>query len=248
VDHVGKLFNMRGETITNSNENRYLVAIRENGMIMNSEAEIVESRASIRIAEIYIVDRPLTTTEKTNLDTLPMKDKMKYLQRFSNTPRMNSRCADAIKEADVIIYSPGTQHSSLYPTYMTAGLGAVVRHNSEAMKVFISNIGEDYETPAYSVSELVAGALRRFKQSDPEGHSPTAYINYVLANNVFRKTDSLSKYIRCDPEDVELLGISCLAADFEETKDWGKHNGEMVSKTILHLLDDFENIGATSTC
>jgi 2-phospho-L-lactate transferase/gluconeogenesis factor (CofD/UPF0052 family) len=240
VDHVGKLFNMRGETITNSNENRYLVAIRENGLIMNSEAEIVESRANVRIRDIYIVERPLSVEEKRNLDALPVEDKLKYLQRFSSLPHVNTRCVDAVREADIILYSPGTQHSSLYPTYMTGGLGALVRSNREAMKVFVANVGEDYETPAYSVSELVEGALRRLKNSDPEEHPASAYIHYVLANNVFRKTDHLKKYIRHDPSEVEQLGVKCLSGDFEQTQNWGKHDGERLVKTVLGLLDEFD--------
>lgn len=248
VDLVGKLFNMRGETITNSNENRYLIAIRENGLIMNSEAEIVESRANIRIREIYIVERPLSIEEKKNLDNLPVEDKLKYLQRYASTPYVNTRCADVIREADIILYCPGTQHSSLYPTYMTGGLGALVRTNREAMKVFVANIGEDYETPAYSVSELVEGALRRLKSSDPEEHPACAYINYVLANDAFHKADQLEKYIRHDPIEVERLGIKCVSGDFEEKKNWGKHNGKRVVRTALELLDGFDQVGDGWLC
>lgn len=248
IDHVGKLFNMCGETITNSNENRYLIAIRENGLIMNSESEIVESRTNVRIREIYIVERPLSANEKHNLDALPVEDKLKYLQRFSSIPRINSRCANAIKEADIILYGPGTQHSSLYPTYLTGGLGAVVRSNREALKVFVANIGEDYETPAYSVCELVEGALRRLKRSDPEDHPASAYIHYVLANNVFRKADRLNKYIRHDPADVEQLRMKCVSGDFEDAQNWGKHDGKRLIETVLELLDGFGQIGGSWEC
>lgn len=237
VNQVGKLFNMRGETITNSSENRHLVAIRENGLIMNSEAEIVESRANVRIHDIYIVERPLSEREKRNLDELDLQDKVRYLQRFSRNPVVSSHCADAIREADIILYSPGTQHSSLYPTYMTRNIGELVRRNRDALKVFIANIGEDYETPAYSVSELVAGALKRLKNSDPEDHAASNYIHCVLANSGFHKTDHLSKYIYNDPGKVEDLGVSCISGDFEDPNNPGKHNGVALVKTIFQLLD-----------
>jgi 2-phospho-L-lactate transferase/gluconeogenesis factor (CofD/UPF0052 family) len=240
VDRVGKLLNMRGETITNSNDNRYLVAIRENGLIMNSEAEIVESRANERIHDIYIVERPLSSTEKENLDGLPMRDKVKYLQRFSNVPAANVRCLEAIKEADVILYSPGTQHSSLYPTYMTRAIGEAIRLNEDAMKVFVANVGEDYETPAYSVSELVEGALRRLQTCDQRGHAGCSYIHYVLANNVFGKTNHLSKYIQHDPAAVEALGVRCVSAGFENAESWGKHDGAFLVGTLLDLFSHFD--------
>lgn len=243
VNQVGKLFNMRGETITNSGENRHLVAIRENGLIMNSEAEIVESRANVRIHDIYIVDRPLSEHEKRNLDALELPEKVRYLQRFSRNPVVSSHCADAVKEADIILYSPGTQHSSLYPTYMTRNIGELVRRNTDAMKVFVANIGEDYETPAYTVSELVEGALKRLKSSDPEDHTSREYIHYVLANNGFHKTDHLSKYIRHNPEKVEELGVTCISGDFEHPDDPGKHNGAALVNRLFELLDGFGQHG-----
>jgi 2-phospho-L-lactate transferase/gluconeogenesis factor (CofD/UPF0052 family) len=245
VSQVGKLFNMRGETITNSGENRHLVAIRENGLIMNSEAEIVESRANVRIHDIYIVDRPLTEVEKRNLDDLDLEAKIRYLQRFSRNPVISSHCADAVREADIIVYSPGTQHSSLYPTYMTRNIGELIRRNSSAMKVFVANIGEDYETPAYSVSELVEGALKRLKGSDSEKHPSHAYIHYVLANNRFHNVDHMSKYIRHDPEEVERLGVSCISSDFEDRHNLGKHDGEALVKKMFELLDHFDHARGT---
>lgn len=240
VRQVGKLFNMRGETITNSSENRHLVAIRENGLIMNSEEEIVESRANVRIHDIYIVDRPLTDGEKRNMDALGMEEKVRYLQRFSRNPVVSPHCADAIREADVILYSPGTQHSSLYPTYMTRNIGELVRRNTGAIKVFIANIGEDYETPAYSVSELLEGALNRLRGSDSEDHPATSYVHCALANTGFHKPDHLSKYIRHDPQRVEALGIKCLSDDFEDPGNPGKHHGPALVRTMFELLGKFD--------
>lgn len=236
VERVGKLFNMFGETITNSNENRSLVAIREDGLIMNSEAEIVESRANVRIHDIYIVERQLSPVEKCNLDRLPMSEKVRYLQRYSSAPPLSRRCVEAIKEADIILYSPGTQHSSLYPTLMTRFIGEAIRANRDALKVFVANIGEDYETPAYTVSELVAGALRRLRGSDREEHPASCYMHYVLANNEFARTDLPSKYIRHDPENVERLGVCCVSDRFEDHASWGKHDGRKLVKTLFNLL------------
>lgn len=240
VERVGKLFNMFGETVTNSNENRCLVAIREDGLIMNSEAEIVESRANVRIHDIYIVERQLSNVEKTNLDRLPMAEKIRYLRRFSSPPMLGRRCIEAINDADVILYSPGTQHSSLYPTFMTRYIGEVIRSNREALKVFVANVGEDYETPAYTVSELVAGALRRLHGSDREEHSASSYIHYVLANNEFARADLLSKYIRHDPENVDRLGVQCISDRFEDHNNWGKHDGPKLVKTLFSLISRFD--------
>ena len=42
--------------ILTSIENKYLVALRENGDMLYSEAEIVELRSNVRIERIYLLD------------------------------------------------------------------------------------------------------------------------------------------------------------------------------------------------
>jgi hypothetical protein len=107
------------------------------------------------------------------------------------------------------------------------------------MKMFIANIGEDYETPAYSVSELVAGALQRLRSSDQGEHSANSYMNYVVANNVFGKQEQLSKYIRFDPHQVEKLGVQCISGSFEDPINWGKHDAKKLTDLLFSLLDNF---------
>ena len=65
------------------------------------------------------------------------------LSAVEKLPRLNVQVAAAIEEADVIVYGPGTQHSSLFPSYLTAGLGEAIRGNTTAEKVFVANIGRD---------------------------------------------------------------------------------------------------------
>jgi len=238
VDQIGKILGMCGETITNTDEDGYLAAVREDGYVMNSEAEIVESRANVRIHELFIVERPLTATEKRNLDSLPMVDKIKYLRRFSRVPRANKRCLEVLSEADIILFSPGTQHSSLYPTYIAREIGETIRQNRDALKIFIANIGEDYETPAYSVSQLVQGALRYLENSNPGEHCASSYINFVFANNSFLLTEKQNKYVAHDPESVQALGVECISDAFEDPQNPGKHDGHRVVRTMLELLEN----------
>ena len=45
--------------LPNSVENKWLAALRENGEILYSEAEIVELRSNVLIEAIYLLDRSL---------------------------------------------------------------------------------------------------------------------------------------------------------------------------------------------
>lgn len=47
----------------------------------------------------------------------------------------------------MIIYAPGTQHSSLFPSYLTSGVPDAIAGNAAAVKLFITNIQSDAEIP-----------------------------------------------------------------------------------------------------
>src|SRR5262249_23199349 len=56
--------------------------------------------------------------------------------------------------ADVIIYGPGTQHSSLFPSYLTRGVAEAIVGNQAADKIFISNIRRDFDIQEEDAGEL----------------------------------------------------------------------------------------------
>ena len=50
---IDKLFNLKGSVLSTNIENKKLVALRENGQMLYSEAEIVELRSNVKIEKIY---------------------------------------------------------------------------------------------------------------------------------------------------------------------------------------------------
>ena len=71
----------------------------------------------------------------------------------------NPRLARRLAEADLIIYAPGTQHSSLFPSYLTPGLGQVIAGNLRAVKALITNLHVDAEIAGASATEIIEKAL-----------------------------------------------------------------------------------------
>ena len=53
---MGQLFKLKGIVLPTNNENKKLVALRENGEMLYSEAEIVELRSNVKIERIYLLD------------------------------------------------------------------------------------------------------------------------------------------------------------------------------------------------
>jgi 2-phospho-L-lactate transferase/gluconeogenesis factor (CofD/UPF0052 family) len=134
-------------------ENLFLVAEKENGVVLLNEADIVAAQDASKISRLFLID------EETYLGQIEKHEEPaggwgKLLRESDRVPCLNPRAGEAVAGADVIIYGPGTQHSSLFPSYMTAGVAEAIAANTRADKVFIGNIHRDFDIQADDASDL----------------------------------------------------------------------------------------------
>jgi len=229
---IDRLFKLRGTVLPTSIENKTLVALRENGQMLYNEAEIVELRSNVRIERIYLLDFPL---DRERFDLLSTDEKRYYLQRHHCYVCVSSSVESALRQADIIIYSSGTQHSSLYPTYMSAGLARSIADNKTAFKAFVTNIGADYETPSYKASDYLLGAHRYLNLSDSRQYSFEELYDVVLINQSRFKADET--YVEYDEYGFEGLAVNKVIDAFESPDCPGKHDGAKVIQKVLDLYD-----------
>ena len=230
---IDRLFQLRGKVLPTSIEDKKLVAQRENGEILYSEAEIVELRSNVRVERIYLLDQSL---DKATFEILDNDEKRSYLERHHCYVGVSPGVRRALQQADIIIYSAGTQHSSLYPTYMSAGLAESISDNHSALKVFITNIGADYETPSYKASDYILGAHRYLNLSDERNYSMEELFDVIFINQSHFKDDET--YVEYDEGGFHDISIQRLIDVFESEDNPGKHKGTKVVKTILDLYED----------
>jgi hypothetical protein len=214
-------------------EGKTLVGLRENGEMLYSEAEIVELRSNVRIARVYLLDYQL---DRERFDSLSVEDKREFLERHHCFVGVSSGVKLALRQADIIIYAAGTQHSSLYPTYLSAGLARTIADNRSAFKVFITNIGADYETPSYKASDYIRGAFRYLNLSDGRRYAMQELDDVVLVNHSRLKADET--YVSLDPEGFEDLGVETLVGNFECPTAPGRHDGSRIVETILKTYSE----------
>ena len=229
IDH---LFKLRGTVLPTSIEDKKLVALRENGQMLYSEADIVELRSNVRVERIYLLDKLLN---KTRFETMSTANKRYYLERHHCYVGVSPRVKLALQQADIIIYSAGTQHSSLYPTYMSAGLAQAIADNHAAYKAFVTNIGADYETPSYKASDYIRGAHRYLNLSDSRDYSMDELFNVVLVNQSRLKADET--YVEYDEGGFADIAVQRVVDAFESPTSPGKHDGVKVVQTILDLYE-----------
>src|SRR5262245_48696127 len=145
------------ENVTNG-ENAYLVAIGEDGRIFATEEEIVGVSGPNRIREIFLVDRPLDQNDRRMLASDGATAAAAFFDARRVVTSLNSRLAARLTSADLIVYAPGTQHSSLFPSYLTPGLSDVIAGNLGAIKLLITNIQSDAEIAGSSAVDIIGRA------------------------------------------------------------------------------------------
>lgn len=230
--YIDKLFKLQGTVLPTSIENKKLVALRENGQMLYSEAEIVELRSNVRIENLFLLDNLL---EKDTFNALSIDDKRHYLAHHHCYVSVSLGVKMALQQADIIIYSAGTQHSSLYPTYMSVGLAQAIAENKSAYKVFITNIGADYETPNYLASDYILGAYRYLNLSDDRNYRMDELFDVILINQSRLKADET--YVVYDSAGFTNIPVRRVIDGFESSETLGKHDGNKVVQTILDLYE-----------
>jgi 2-phospho-L-lactate transferase/gluconeogenesis factor (CofD/UPF0052 family) len=232
VSAVDRLFRLRGVVLPNSCEDRWLAAEREDGAILSTEADIVELRSNDRLSRLFLLERPV---DARALEQLTPADQARFLAQRHTPVRLSAGARLAIEQADAIIYSAGTQHSSLYPTYMSRGLAACIAGNAGALKAFVTNIGADYETPRYRTSDFVNGALRFLRLGEERRIATQDLIHIALINSSRIKSDET--YVDDDEENFADLPLKRIVADLESRAAPGKHDGAAITQLILDELE-----------
>jgi 2-phospho-L-lactate transferase/gluconeogenesis factor (CofD/UPF0052 family) len=163
--------------------NAFLVALDDDGRLLGSEEEIVDAKRHNRIREIFLVDRPLGDEERSRLASRPLEERRQLLESCSVRPPLNPRLAARLADAHLIIYAPGTQHSSLFPSYLTPGLGQAIAANLHAIKLLVTNIQTDAEITGRSALDLIDRAVFYLREKGRVSVPTPCLITHYLLND-----------------------------------------------------------------
>ncbi len=184
VDDYAALVGIGAGVIENVTDgsNAFLVAIDRDGRVLGSEADLVDATQRNAIEDIFLVPRPLDAAECAALTTSGPRDAAARLEAMSMRPALNPRLAARIAAADLLIYAPGTQHSSLFPSYLTPGLTQAIAANVRAIKLLITNIQADAEIAGSSAVDIVGRAVHYLKEKGRHQTPTPALITHFLMN------------------------------------------------------------------
>lgn len=197
------------ENVSNG-ANAFLVAVDLNDRLLASEADIVDAKRRNRIKEIFILGRRLTEDERAELAHVPVDQLAARLKALEIVVPINPRLVERVASADLIVYSPGTQHSSLFPSYLTAGLSGAIASNLKAIKLLITNIQTDAEIADTTAVEIIDKAVYYLQEKGTRSIPAPCLITHYVINDP-RATEDATPYVplgRLDSiEDPRLVRI-----------------------------------------
>ena len=221
VGSRGRVLNVTG------GENLVLVGTKTDGTYLADEAAIVSPQSVARLRDVYLLPAYLTAEERADLAHLSPDEVHDELRRREVFPSLNPECKTALATADIIVYGPGTQHSSLFPSYLTQGLGEVIAENAHAEKIFVANIRRDHEIQSETAESLVA-KLRYYMTRKGK----VQIEKKELVSSVFVQSQGTSDHL---PTDVrpDFGGANVVRSDWET--HGGEHLGGRVAAEIVSI-------------
>jgi 2-phospho-L-lactate transferase/gluconeogenesis factor (CofD/UPF0052 family) len=180
VKNLTDLFRSSAQVVNvTRGENRVLVALKADGQILARESEVVGPQSASPILDIFLLESSLDPDALGKLALLSVDEKLRILKELEGPVCISSEADYVLRHADVIVYGPGTQFSSLLPSYKTIGLAESLQESTAKVKLFVCNIEEDHDIQGKTASGIVDTALSII--GDPE--NTKRYITHVLCND-----------------------------------------------------------------
>jgi 2-phospho-L-lactate transferase/gluconeogenesis factor (CofD/UPF0052 family) len=213
--------------------NAWLVGIDDADRLLATEEELVDGTHPRRVSDIFLIGRPLEMNERARFEQSP-GDAAKLLQGLCVYPALNPRLEEKISSADLIIYAPGTQHSSLFPSYLTPGLSRAIAANLSGIKLLITNIQSDAEITGSNAVDIIDRAVFYLKEKGRVSLPTPCLITHYLVNDP-QHADVQKPYVPLGPlesiEDPRLVRIG----NYEEGVT-GRHDAARVLAPFIETL------------
>ena len=218
-------------------ENYVLVGLKSDGTFLSDEAEIVSPQNSEVIEEIYLLENYLTENEIQKLNDFDgLKSKKKFLKNKMREPIISVEAQSVLETAELIIYGPGTQHSSLFPSYLSKGVGEAILKNKTAEKVFVANTRKDYEIQGETMSSLCSKFHYYLNRKGEINHPPESYVTRYFFQDPTGLQKTGKEYLKLESDNFAFPSRQTIITDWES--DSGKHSGKQVLDELIAIVNE----------
>ncbi|MBI4340697.1 MAG: YvcK family protein [Candidatus Omnitrophica bacterium] len=205
VQASSKVLAIRGHVVPSTNTKVRLVAEHEDGSVTMGESKISHAAQPIRRV---------------------------YLEPSTCQPTLAA--LDAIRDANAIIFGPGSLYTSIIPNLLVDRVvDAVVQ--SKAMKIYVCNVMTQHrETNNFKASDHLQALI---------AHSNPGLVQVCVVNTEPVPVNLLERYrreeahpVEPDAERLREMGYQVVAEDIISTENYVRHDPDKVAKLIIQLL------------
>jgi uncharacterized cofD-like protein len=216
----GNLFIVAMSAVTGSFEE----ALTESSRVLNVTGRIVPSTLQQVSLRARMADGSIVEGESN------IPGAGKRIERVTlepEEPAAYSAAVDAIHDARLIVFGPGSLYTSIVPSLLVPGISEALKA-SDAQTVYVCNVAtQPGETDGYDVADHVR-ALRE--------HCPDLRLDYVLANNNYSPLGPkfpISSLVLL--KDFDFPGTQLRLADLMNDEFRGHHDPEKLATALMEL-------------
>jgi 2-phospho-L-lactate transferase/gluconeogenesis factor (CofD/UPF0052 family) len=232
IDDLARLFRSKARLVNiSSGECRSLVALKADGELLASESAIVAPQSETPILDLFFLERPPGRDAWRAVETGSIEEKSAWLRSREIEVAISAEAQRTLREADVIVYGAGTQHSSLLPSYRIAG--AAVRESRAATRAFIVNLQHDVDIAGLDACDLVDRALTYLGDPQNDGRA----ITHVLYDERGPGDRDAVRLDRGRLESGRYRGALVVEGAFANPSDPAAHSGSAVARQIFEIAD-----------
>lgn len=210
VKESSRVLAIRGQVIPSTLNKVVLVARYKDGSTVKGEALIPKKHLPI---------------EKVYLESLDG-------EKLSPNPD----AIKAIEQAQIIVLGPGSLYTSIIPNLLIKEITEAIV-NSEAIKVYVSNIMTQYgETDNYTASDHLKSLI---------DHTHPKLVDYCIVNTAPIPLQMLKRYekensfpVVADVERIKEMGYHVVEEDLVKITEFVRHDSDKLAHVILGLIEE----------
>ena len=167
--------------------------------------------------------------------------RIRQLRMIPEHPKALEASLTAIREADMIVFGPGSLYTSIIPNLLVDGIVSEIMQ-SDALKVYVCNVmTQEGETEDYSVSDHISALFR---------HAEEHIFDYCLINSKTIPEEVCARYeqegaapIVCDREACAELGVQIIEKPVSLVCD-GKvmHDPNALGQELFNIYTEYGTV------
>lgn len=206
-------------------------AVKETSKVLAIRGKVVPST----VHNVHLIAEYMDGTRTEREDRIPnLKSRIKHIS-LTEDAAPTQDALDAIAEADVIIFGPGSLYTSVIPNLIIKGMSEAIAQSS-AFKIYVCNVmTQPGETDNFSASDHVKALI---------DHSSPQLLDACLVNSEAVPEHALERYrneksfpIVADIDKIKAMGYSVVATDLLGVNDYVRHDSAKLNKALIRLIE-----------